>query len=111
MRVSISPFAPFEVIFQIGIGFGDLHQMTDRRRVKGSSSQIGVDDHPGRINHPAEPGLRLKIDLSLKKRIEVFEREKGLSELREIFFVEDVIAHPSQSLSDGFDHDMAGMDL
>jgi hypothetical protein len=70
-----------------------------------------VNDHAGRINHPAETRLRLKIDLSLKKRIEVFEREKGLSKLREISFVEDVIAHPSQSLSDGFDHDLAGMDL
>jgi len=79
--------------------------------MEGSSPQIGVDDHPGRIDHPAEAGLSLKIDLFLEKRIEVLERENGLSSLREVLFVEDVIAQPSQSLSDSFDHDITGMDL
>jgi hypothetical protein len=76
-----------------------------------SSSEIGVDDHPGRIDHSAETGLNLKVDLFQKKRIEVLEREKGLVIRREVLFAEDVIAHASQSLSDGFDHDMAGMNL
>jgi len=76
-----------------------------------SSSEIGVDDHPGRIDHPAEAGLNLKVDLFPKKRIEALERQNGLSELREVLFVEDVIAQPSQSLSDGFDHDIAGIGL
>jgi hypothetical protein len=70
-----------------------------------------VDDHPGRVNHPAEAGLNLEVDLFLKKRIEVLEREKGLSELRKVLLTEEVIAQSSQSLSDGFDHDMAGMDV
>jgi len=75
------------------------------------SPQIGVEDHPGRIDHSAETGLNLKIDFFLEKRIEVLKSEKGLSEFREILFAENVIAHPLQSLPDGFDHNMAGMDL
>jgi hypothetical protein len=70
-----------------------------------------VDDHPGRVNHSAEAGLNLEIDLFLKKRIEVLEREKALAELREVLLAEEVIAQSSQSLSDGFDHDIAGMDV
>jgi hypothetical protein len=75
------------------------------------SSQIGVDNHSGRIDHSAETGLNLEIDFFLEKRIEVLKGEKGLSELREVLFAEDIIAHPPQSLPDGFDHDIAGMDL
>jgi hypothetical protein len=55
--------------------------------------------------------LNLEVDLFLKKGIEALEREKGFSELREVLLAEDVIAQSSQSLSDGFDHDTAGMDV
>jgi hypothetical protein len=63
--------------------------------MEGRSSQISVDDHTGRIDHSAETGLNLKLDFFLKKGIEALKSEKGLSELREVLFAEDVIAHPS----------------
>jgi hypothetical protein len=85
--------------------------MFNRGGVKGRSSQIGVDDHPGRIDHSAETGLNLKIDFFLEKRVEILKREKTLSQLREVSFTEDFIAHPSQPFPDGFDHDIAGMNL
>jgi hypothetical protein len=70
-----------------------------------------VDDYPGRVDHPAETGLDLKIDLFLKERIEGLKREKGLAEFREVLSAKDVLAQPFQSLSDSFNHDSAGMDL
>jgi hypothetical protein len=85
--------------------------MFNRRGVKGRSSQIGVDDHSGRIDHSAETGLHLKIDFFLEKRIEVLKREKGFSEFRKVLLAEDVVAHSPQSLPEGFDHDIAGINL
>jgi len=70
-----------------------------------------MDYHSGCINDSAEPGLNLKVNLFLEKRIKVFEREEGISPLRKFFVMEDFFAQLSQSLSDGFDHDITGMDL
>jgi hypothetical protein len=42
------------------------------------SSQIGMDDHSGRIDDPTESRLDLKFYLPLKEGIELFEREEGI---------------------------------
>jgi hypothetical protein len=111
MNVSIPPLSSLKVVFQIGIGLGYLDQMLDCRRMERSPSQVCVDHHSGGINDSTESGLGLSFNLSLEKRMEVFKREKGISCLRKFFFLEDLFAETSQSLSNGLDHEMAGINL
>jgi len=70
-----------------------------------------MDDHPSCIDDLTEPWLNLKSNLFLKNGIESLEGEKFVSTLRKFFFVEELFAQLSQSLSYGFDDDLPGMDL
>jgi len=70
-----------------------------------------MDDHSSRIDDLTEPWMNLKSNLFLENGIESLEGEKFVSTLRKFFFVEELFAQLSQSLSYGFDDDLPGMDL
>jgi hypothetical protein len=79
--------------------------------MKGRSSQIRVDHDSGGIDHPAQPGAYLEMDLLLEERVEVLEREEGLVKLRGLFLMEKFFPEEAQTLSDGTDHYGARVDL
>jgi hypothetical protein len=72
--------------------------------VKWRSSQIGVDDHSGRIDDSTEPGLYLKIDLLLKEWMEIFDGENNVFYLRRFFLTEEFFAESLEAPPDCFDH-------
>jgi hypothetical protein len=63
--------------------------MIECGRMEGGSAQIGVDDHPCRIDDPTEPGLDLAVDLPLKKGKEVFHRKAFMIQTGEIILIQD----------------------
>jgi hypothetical protein len=78
MTIATAPLTQIEIIFEIGIALSHLIEVLNRRGRQWRSSQMGMDYHSGCIDDSTESGLNLKIDLPLKKGIEVFKREKGI---------------------------------
>jgi len=111
MDVTASPFSPVEVIFEIGIGFGGPDEVLKGRRMKGRPSEVGVDDHSGRIDDTlkARPGLTLK--LLLKKGKEAVHGEEGFLRLQRFFLTEKILPEAFQTAPDGFDHNGSGKGL
>jgi len=111
MAIALSSFPQSEVVLQIGIRFGNFDHLLKGQRMKGRSSQVGVDHDSGRIDHPAQPRPGLKMDLLLEEGIEVLEREEGFIKLRDFFFTEEFFPKAPQALSNGIDHYSSGMDF
>jgi hypothetical protein len=111
MGVPISPLASREIIFEIGIGFGNFNHLFEGKGVKGRSSQIGMDDDSCGIDDPPEVGLNLKLNLLLKEGKEAPGGEEVFFNGGQIATSQDLLAQPSKSSSDGFQHHGSGMDF
>jgi hypothetical protein len=83
MVIPAPPLAPIKIIFQIGIGSGDVDHMLKGRGMERGSAQVGMDHHSGCIDDAPESRLHLKIDLFLEERVKVFPGEEAVFISRE----------------------------
>src|SRR6266581_2262819 len=56
MRLAITPGSRREVVLEVRVGGGDLGYPRGRDRREGSPAQVGVDHHPGGVQHADERG-------------------------------------------------------
>jgi hypothetical protein len=83
MVIPASPVAPIKIVFQIGIGSGDIDEMLEGRGMERGPAQIGMNHHSGCIDDTPESGLNLKIDLFLEERVKVLPGEETVFISRE----------------------------
>ena len=56
--MAAAPFAGGQVIFQVAITAGDFANCGTSGVAQRCAAQIGMDNHPGRVDHGAQGGLR-----------------------------------------------------
>jgi hypothetical protein len=109
--IPASPLAPIKIVFQIGIGSGDVDDVLKGRGMERGSAQVGMDHHSGCIDDAPEARLHLKIDLLLEERVKVFQGEEAVFVSYERFFREKFLANVFQPFSDALYYNGPGMDI
>jgi hypothetical protein len=72
--------------------------------MKGRSSQIGMNDHTGRIDDSTKLRLNLGFYFLLEEGIKVFEGEEFVLYTGEFFLAEEFLPQSPQGLPDSLDH-------
>jgi hypothetical protein len=72
--------------------------------MEGRSSQIGMDDHPGRIDDSTKLRLNLGFYFFLEEGIKALEREEFIPYIGEFFPMEEFLPQSPQGLPDSLDH-------
>jgi hypothetical protein len=72
--------------------------------MEGRSSQIGMNDHTGRIDDSTKLRLNLGFYFLLEEGIKAFEGEEFVPYTGEFFPMEEFLPQPPQCLPDSLDH-------